>query len=76
MGGHARTDGEGRERQSKGVDRLGRDGDGDRDGCTPFSPPKLLFAEMTLAAQMEHCLTAAEARRELGRRHLALGVIK
>lgn len=29
-GGHARTDGEGRERQSEGVDRLGRDGDGDR----------------------------------------------
>jgi hypothetical protein len=45
-------------------------------GCASLSSPKLLFAEMTLAVQMEDCLSAAEARRELGRRHLPLGIIK
>lgn len=62
--------GEGRERQSEGVDHVGQGGDGDR-GCGSLSSLgsemlTLLFVEITLTAQTEHCLPTAEARRDIG----------
>lgn len=62
--------GEGRERQSEGVGHVGQGGDGAERGCGSLSPLgsealTLLLVEITLTAQTEHCLPAAEARRDI-----------
>lgn len=70
QGRHARTEWEGRERQREGGGHVGQGGDGAERGCGSLyslgsEALALLLVEITLTAQTEHCLPAAEARRDI-----------